>query len=381
MRILLNVKSLAPTGGIETFVLNTTRELARRGHEIDLVYVHGGALAGEYGSFCRSVTKVPSFDISPRRTNRKFLRPAEWAADLCRITWAAAVAARRQPDVIYAQGMFSMIFGVIAGGLSRRPVVCQMHGVSGRPGTHLLGQRVEQFIAVSDFVRERGVAAGLEAAWITTVHLGIDLTRFVPGDLAARTQARATLDLERGAFVVLYAGRLEHEKGIDILLEAWRSLGMSPSEACLLVVGSPLLQADPDAYLRELKTLAPPGCRWLPMQPDITVPLHAADVVVVPSRCPEAFGLVTIEAMATGRPVVASRIGGIPEVLTGQFERFLFDPGDSTMLADRLCGLSDWRVREPELAAACTAHVQERFGMQRMIDELERILKDSSRDR
>jgi glycosyltransferase involved in cell wall biosynthesis len=370
---------LAPTGGIETFVLNTTRELARRGHEIDLVYVHDGALAGEYGLFCRSVTKVPSFDIRPRRNDRRFLRPAEWAVDLGRIASAAAIAARREPDIIYAQGMFSMIFGVLASGLSRRPVVCQMHGVSGRPGTHLLGRRVKRFVAVSNYVRDRGVTVGLERSWITTVHLGIDLTRFVPGDLATRERARRALGLDPNAFVVLYAGRLEHEKGIDVLLDAWRLLGMKPTQGCLLVVGSAVLQSDPESYLSELHALAPPGCRWLPMQPDITAPLHAADVVVVPSRCPEAFGLVTIEAMATGRPVVASRIGGIPEVLTGQFERFLFDPGDSTMLADRLCGLSDWRAREPELAAACTAHVQEHFGMQRMMDELERILYESSR--
>lgn len=377
MRILVNLKSLAPIGGIETFVLGTSRELARRGHEIDVVYVQDGEFASEYRSFCRSLTKVPPFDISPRGRGPRLLRPAQWAVDLARMVEGAVAATRLRPDVIYLQGMFSMPFGWLAGRLSRQPVVCQMHGFTDRPGNHLIGRQIGRFIAVSEYVRTAGVTVGLEPDWVTTIHGGIDPARFSSADEAMRQEARAGLGLPPDAFVVLYAGRLEVEKGIDVLLDAWRLLGLQPEEGCLLVVGSPVLQHDADTYLREVQDRAAPGCHWLPMQPDIRVPLQAADVVVVPSRWQEPFGLVILEAMAAGKPVVASRVGGIPEILSGCFEEFLFEPGDSHGLADQLRNLRYWRTSRPELARACIRHVEDRFSLRRMVDGIEQVLHEA----
>jgi glycosyltransferase involved in cell wall biosynthesis len=111
----------------------------------------------------------------------------------------------------------------------------------------------------------------------------------------------------------------------------------------------------------------------------VITPLHAADVVVVPSKV-EAFPRAVIEAMSTGRPVVAARTGGIPEMLDGEFSRFLFDPGDSASLADRLRSIVDWREREPTLAEACTAHVLAHFTGQAMVDGIEKVFQLAVKD-
>jgi glycosyltransferase involved in cell wall biosynthesis len=112
----------------------------------------------------------------------------------------------------------------------------------------------------------------------------------------------------------------------------------------------------------------------LPARSDVVGPLHAADVVVVPSVWAEPFGRVIVEAMATGRPALASRIGGITEILTGEFERFLVEPGDAGVVTLALESLVGWQKREPSLAENCRAHVRDHFSLDRVVDGVERSL-------
>ena len=160
-----------------------------------------------------------------------------------------------------------------------------------------------------------------------------------------------------------------------MLLDAWRRLGVSGDEGRLLIVGSPSAHLDDGAgFLERLQATAPPGCVWSPAQSDVVGPLHAADVVVVPSVWAEPFGRVIVEAMATGRPAVASRVGGIPEILTGEFERFLVEPGDAGVLTLALESLVGWQEREPALADRCRAHVRDHFSLDRVVEGVERSL-------
>jgi glycosyltransferase involved in cell wall biosynthesis len=148
-----------------------------------------------------------------------------------------------------------------------------------------------------------------------------------------------------------------------------------------LIVGSPSAHLpDGTQFLDRLQATAPPGCVWLPAQSDVIGPLHAADVVVVPSLWAEPFGRVIIEAMATGRPAIASRLGGIPEILTGEFERFLLEPGDAGVIALALEGLVGWQKREPSLAGHCHAHVRDNFSLDQVVDGVERSLTAAAGD-
>jgi len=95
----------------------------------------------------------------------------------------------------------------------------------------------------------------------------------------------------------------------------------------------------------------------------------------VPSLWAEPFGRVVIEAMATGRPALASRTGGISEILTGEFERFLMEPGDPEVIALALESLVGWQKRETSLGARCRAHVRDYFSLDRVVDGVERSLR------
>ena len=94
-------------------------------------------------------------------------------------------------------------------------------------------------------------------------------------------------------------------------------------------------------------------------------------MVVVPSVWQEPFGRTVIEALSTGRPVLASRVGGIPEILTGPLDRFLFDRENAEGLAEQLLGLAHWRDKEPELAGLCRSRVLEQFTLTGAVDGIE----------
>jgi glycosyltransferase involved in cell wall biosynthesis len=235
-----------------------------------------------------------------------------------------------------------------------------------------LSAKVSRFVANSAFTRDVWLAAGIDPDKVDVVHAGLDAAEYPEGGAAQRESARVELGIPDDVFVAVFVGRLDAEKGVEVLLEAWRRLAVTPAEALLLLVGSPVLHSDGQAYLDQLKALAPAGTvRFLGARRDVVTPLHAADVAVVPSTWDEPFGRTVIEAMATGRPVVASRVGGIPEMLSGPFARLLFERGDSAGLATLLSGLRGWQQHDPDLGARCAAHVRDHFSVGHMVDGME----------
>jgi glycosyltransferase involved in cell wall biosynthesis len=244
---------------------------------------------------------------------------------------------------------------------------------------------VSRFTANSGFTRDAWLNAGIDPAKVDLVYLGIDPAEYPQGGATERYAARERLGIRQDDFVATFVGRLDASKGVPVLLDAWHRLGLTSSEAQLLLVGTPVLQGDPQAYLDELTASAPPGSvRFLGARRDVVTPLHAADVAVVPSVVHESFGRTVIEALATGRPVVASRAGAMPEILAGPFDRFLFERGDAAALATLLSGLVGWQAREPELADRCAGRVHTAFTLTAMVDGIETAIEravSSSRGR
>jgi glycosyltransferase involved in cell wall biosynthesis len=363
--LAIGVHSMAPAGGTELNVFQVSRGLAQRGHAIDLVAARDGALAEEYRTFCRSVTRRPIFDFARSTALR----------DLVRMAPAVLTTARKRPDVVYPNRFAEIVWAAVAGRLSGAPVVCHLHEIRhARPGS-FPNEHVRRFIAVSDFLKREWVAVGLDPDLIDVVYNGVSSDDYPAGGEEERARARVRLGLPPEGFVALYCGRLDPEKGVDVLLDAWRRLGIGGGDGRLLMVGSASAH-DPDGarYAAGIQASAPPGCVWLPAQADVVGPLHAADVAVVPSICAEGFGRVIVEAMATGRPALGSRMGGIPEILTGEFERYLMEPGDAGMLTAALESLVGWQKREPTLAGRCSAHVREHFSLDRLVEGVERSL-------
>ncbi len=368
MNIVTNLHRAQSDGGVERSVFQATRELVGRGHQVNLIYAQGGDLVPGFKQMCASVHHARYTDYSfPESRGRAWMEHV-------RLLPAVAWAATRRPDVYYMNRTFAAEWALQAAKLSPAPVVCHWRGTQ-TPGPRYvasLSAKVSRFVANSAFTRDVWLAAGIDPDKVDVVHAGLDAAEYPEGGAAQRESARVELGIPDDVFVAVFVGRLDAEKGVEVLLEAWRRLAVTPAEALLLLVGSPVLHSDGQAYLDQLKALAPAGTvRFLGARRDVVTPLHAADVAVVPSTWDEPFGRTVIEAMATGRPVVASRVGGIPEMLSGPFARFLFERGDSAGLATLLSGLRGWQQHDPDLGARCAAHVRDHFSVGHMVDGME----------
>jgi glycosyltransferase involved in cell wall biosynthesis len=176
------------------------------------------------------------------------------------------------------------------------------------------------------------------APWrVEVVPPGVDLTAFRPGD---RGEARQGLGLPAGGRVVLAVRRLVPRMGLDVLIDAWARLVPDASDV-LVVVG----QGRERQNLEDLATrLGVAGTvRFMGRVGEATLLqcYHAADLVVVPSVALEGFGLIVLEALACGAPVIATSTGGLPEVLAPLDPGLIVDPGDAGGLAARITAAFD----------------------------------------
>ncbi|MET3804360.1 glycosyltransferase involved in cell wall biosynthesis [Nakamurella sp. UYEF19] len=364
MRILVNPGVLAPVGGVELNTLQVTRELHARGHRISALYNESGALHSDWEAMTEELRQVPSFDA----VKSTLLR------DVPRLLPAVRAAAAMKPDVVYLNRCEQLIWGVLASRLAGARLVVHLHNRPTMPGISIFGKLTAGFAAVSADIRQEWLRAGLPSERVSVVHNGIDQADYPAAGRPEMLEARNALGIDPDEYVVLYYGRAAPEKGVDVLLDAWRRTDQVGARLLLVADGLP---AD-TGYVRRLRADLPASVTWLPMRKDVLSLLNAADVVVLPAQWQEPFGRVVIEAMATGRPVLASRVGGIPEILTGEFEDMLFEPTDSAALAGKLQSLRSWRTDDPALASRCTQHVLDHFSLKSSVDQVESILQTAA---
>ncbi|MEW6553215.1 MAG: glycosyltransferase family 4 protein [Actinomycetota bacterium] len=196
------------------------------------------------------------------------------------------------------------------------------------------------------------------------------VSRYFPGeyrilpngvDTALFSPAGPVLEgLEAGAFYLVFVGRAEPRKGLEVLLRALPLVREAHPEVRLLVVG-----VDQPGRVGE-------GIEWLGRLPDRLVPAayRSARIMISPALGMESFGIVLIEAMACGLPVVASDIPGYSAVLEDGVQGALFPPGDHTALARVLVGLIEDAAARERMAAAAPARA-ERFSWDNLVGDVE----------
>lgn len=234
----------------------------------------------------------------------------------------------------------------------------------------------DRILVNSHYLREVVARRVPEAAGkLRVLHLGVDAVRFQPPSTPERQARRERLRQARGwtdRTVVLFMGRLIPRKGVHHLLAVLPKLAAAHPDVLMVIVGSPYYgshrQTRYSLRLKRMGRAVRRHVKFVPYVPYTNVPdwFLAADIAVVPSRPGEAFGLVNVEAMASGLPVVASRVGGIVEVVEDGVTGFLVDSANmEAELLDRIGTL----VRDPELrrrmGKAGRQRVEERFTWQR----------------
>jgi spore coat protein SA len=264
-------------------------------------------------------------------------------------------------------------------------IVLHMHNdhLSLRAFRSLYGRalsKADAVICVSDFIRRRAIAQFPEhAGRFKVVENGTDASTFRPYGEEAWRQLSGALTLDRSRQYVLYVGRLTPIKGVHVLIEAFREVFRRNPRARLLIVGSSFFEgAAKTPYERQLVELAAPisdAIVFTGYLPHSTLKYlySACDVSVVPSVWDEPSGLVVLEAMASGTCVVASKVGGIPELIDPERTGVLVAPSDPRALSSAVSGLLDNAERRRSMEIAAREAVVKRYSWERVVSEVESV--------
>lgn len=269
----------------------------------------------------------------------------------------------RTVDLVHAHGLRAGWIAALARLIRRFPLVVTAHNLAdggghlSRLGLRLIGRQAAHIIAVSVAVSDSLVAQGAPRGKLTVIPNGIDVAYFTQGP--SRKEARAALDVPDDVFLVGTVARLSPEKGVDVLL---RTAGLSPDLTFLIAGDGPQRE--------ELEPLRPPNARLLGRIDDTRRLLRAVDALSVPSR-QEGQGIVALEAMAAGVPVVASRVGGLAEMLTEGETGLLVSPDDPAELAAALGRLRANPSLRERLITNAGVLVRERYEVEEMARAVE----------
>jgi glycosyltransferase involved in cell wall biosynthesis len=194
--------------------------------------------------------------------------------------------------------------------------------------------RADQFVVLSGAFKRTLVESYFVPPWkIHVVPPGVDLERFFPGDTA---EARAALGIDCRAWVAVAARRLVPRMGLDVLLQAWADLGGRIPNSLLLIVGEGPMRTSLEEQARRLGLRSRVRFLGRVSDTDLRTCYQAANISIVPSLALEGFGLVVVEALACGTPVVATDVGGLPEALAELDPSLIIPTGDPETLANRL---------------------------------------------
>ena len=289
------------------------------------------------------------------------------------------------PEVVHQHMYRAEVVGtravqrLVERGYPRPYVVSTVHSSRVRSGEDRellreLTPSMDRLIAVSHAIvakiaEERG---GL--APVSLVYNGVDLERYDHQEPCCTLHEE--YGMEPGAQVVGVVARLEPEKGHPTLLEAWPAVLRACPSTYLLIVGEGSRRDALEAQARELRIAH--RVVFTGRRDDIPAVTAALDVAVLPSYR-EAQGLTILEAMALSRPVVASNVGGIPEMVEDGVTGLLVPPHDAPALAAAITRLLRDHPLADTLARAGHDLVHDRFCIQLMVNAVEAIYDDGAR--
>lgn len=281
-------------------------------------------------------------------------------------------------DLVHAHLPLAGVAARLAGRLAGVPVVYTEHNLQERyhPWTRranrLTWRLQDRAIAVSEEVAESIRRHLGEWVPLSVVRNGIEVARPAPSP-ERLAEVRRRLDLPQQAPVVGTVAVLRAQKRLDLWLETARRVVAERPEVRFVVVGDGPLRSDLEAEAARLGITS--SVRFAGLQDDVPPFLALFDLFLLSSEF-EGLPLALLEAMAAGVPVVATSVGGIPEVIATDRDGVLVPFGDPEALAESVFGLLADPQRRERLAAAARRRVAEEFGVARMARELEAIYRE-----
>jgi glycosyltransferase involved in cell wall biosynthesis len=237
-----------------------------------------------------------------------------------------------------------------------------------------LARFTTRLIAVSPEVRDDLVRLGVAPAEkFAVIRLGIELGERVGSDEAVRRETRRQLGLPPDGFVVGWVGRMTAVKRTDDVLQAFKELRDRGVDAWLCLVGDGPDREHLEERAHELGIVK--RCLFLGYQDDVAPYYAAIDALLLPS-VNEGTPVSVIEALAAERPAVATRVGGVPDVVRDGIDGYLVGVGDASTLGARLADLANDPAGRAEMGREGRARVLDRYAVGRLVDDVDRLYRE-----
>jgi len=290
----------------------------------------------------------------------------EW--DVVAIVRLARILRDSRPDVLQLHTSHAHALGLLAGrlaGVKRIVATRRMDLAIKGPLAALKYRHVDRVVAISEIVRSMLLAAGVPQHRVTLIYSAVDCPEPYPhGDL------RAELGLDSQTLVIGTAAVLAERKGHKYLFEAVRMLKERFPHVRLLVAG----EGPQESELRELaaRLRLDKQILFLGFRRDVPQLLNTLDVFVLASL-KEGLGVALLEAACAARPIVATNVGGIPEIVKDGETGLLVPPADSESLAGEIAHLLEHPERARNLGSNAKAFVRDRFSVKSMVESYIRL--------
>jgi glycosyltransferase involved in cell wall biosynthesis len=267
-----------------------------------------------------------------------------------------------QIDLIHAHLAYAATWAALASRITGVPSVATLHVAPPKSGRARLRDRLMRFVLRRWSAQVIVVSEALRRQYgddrFAVAHNGIHVDRFAGSREESRERIARELDIPSDAKIVTTVSVLREGKGVEVLLRAFESI----DDAYLLIIGDGPKREEWQALAKNDRI------RWAGFRRDVDALLPGCDVFVLASF-EDAFPTVLLEAMAAGLPVVASRVGGIPEIT----EEVLVPPGDASALATAIRDLLTNDERRRAMGDAARKRARERFSTAAWIARLEEI--------
>lgn len=341
-------------GGVERGVVELSRELVRR--DIDSVVISAGGRLVE--QLVADGGRHLAFDVASKNP---LSAPAR-VAGLRRLLRSLA------PDIVHARSRVPAWLAYLANRRLCFPFVTTVHGfnsVNAYSRVMTFGDRVICVSgAIRDYVREH---YRVPEEKLVVIPRGVDLVQFDPVLVDREFQERFRQEYRLGGrFVVTAIGRITQLKDYETFIRAIALLRERVPEMLGLIVGG--VREDKREYFNSLQTLVlsldlSGHLRFTGSQKQVAEIYGVSDVVVSSSKKPESFGRTAAEALAMETPVVASRHGGVLDIVREGKTGFLFSPGDAAELAEKILAARNHAF------TSMRPFVREHFSLSRMVEE------------
>lgn len=351
--VSLHVDTARTWRGGQNQVLLTVRGLRARGHEATII-------AHPDGELRRRLQETDDLIPLTPRTEMDVL--AGWKL--------ARLLKERQPDILHAHDAHAVAIAALAMSFVRTSIPTRV--VASRRVIFQLGQnifsrwkyrQVDRFICASSFIRTVLADDGISPTRLDVVYEGVDLVNL---DTAPRVNLHETFSLPEGAPIVGNVGALDPDKGQRYLIKAAQLVIRKIPNAQFLIVGQGVLE---ETLRQQIKSLNLEKHVVLTGFRSDVLSLQKGFNVFVMSSLSEGLGTSVIDAMACGRPVVSTNVGGLPELVdpgkTGQ----LVSPHDPQSLSEAILSILQDKTLQMRYGHAASRRARQLFSADRMIDE------------